>query len=100
MSNRSAFSAVIYVLGGALLLCIVGVIVLATLGQELPPLLGQIAVGALAGLGGLLTHPPTADVQPVVGVPGGEPVATEPQLPADDGPPAAMVRAPRKRVAR
>ncbi len=48
-------SAVVYIVGASLLLCVVGIVVLAaTTVGPIPDVLQNIAIGSLAGLIGLL----------------------------------------------
>ncbi len=61
-TSRRTFDLVVAFLGVTLVLCVAGTIGLAVAGvplAEQPPLIGQIATGALAGIAGLLARTPT-----------------------------------------
>lgn len=87
-TSRGIFLAVICFLGLALLISVGGVIGLAAFGIASPDLLKEVSVGALAGLSGMLVHPPAGgDAQPVVvQQPPNQPVPVDPSNVIDDGP--------------
>lgn len=93
-----AFLAVVILLGLALLGCIAAVAVLAGTGAAVPDVLKEALVGALTGLAGLLTHPPTdpAPAPVVVQQPDGEPVPVADTPPPDPAPDPAPVKGRRR----
>lgn len=49
---------VTYLVGACLILCVVGIVLLAVNGSTIPDVLQNVAVGSLTGLVGLLVKPP------------------------------------------
>lgn len=60
-TDQGTFRLVVMFLGATLLLSLVGIVTIVALDKEVPDILGQMAVGALAGLAGLLARTPTND---------------------------------------
>lgn len=65
--SRRVFDVLVYFLGAALLLCIVGVIVLLAIGKPVDDILKQAITGLVTGLLGLMVRAPadTDDPEPV-----------------------------------
>lgn len=67
MSSRKVFDVLVYFLGGALLVCIVGVVALGVLQRPIDDILKQSITGLVTGLLGLMVRAPADvdDPQPV-----------------------------------
>ncbi len=58
-TSRDSFHLVVSFLGAALLLCVIGVTVLAFQSLPIPGLLENVAIASLAAIAGLLARSPT-----------------------------------------
>lgn len=65
MSDRKAFELVVGFLGLVLLSAVVGAVVLSALGSDVPHIVDEVAVGVVGALAGLLSRPPSSDVEAV-----------------------------------
>lgn len=79
-TDQKTFALVVKFLGVTLLVSLIGVVVLVSLDKDVPDILGQLAVGSLAGLAGLLARTPTNDKPQQVTVvnPPADPIPTDP----------------------
>lgn len=64
MTDRRIFQTVVLILGGALLLSIIGITLLAVLEKDLPGVLENLSVAALASLGAMLARTPRDENDP------------------------------------
>lgn len=76
--NRNVFNIVVYLLGAALLLSIIGVIFLNATDNPVDDILKQVIVGALTGIAGLLARNPGEAQDVTVRNTPENPVVTEP----------------------